>query len=535
LGIYLIPDEGAVVVESISGVGAQNNDDPLPPNLIAELIQSTNNCQDSRNLECYAFSPYGTIQDGSYPGGGTYSVNEGNCQEDPQTGKKIFENGCYKLVTTPLVSLSLDLLLVSEWFSRININFGACRNIFSHLFTHNWVNGTLYAFAFKNNTTFNNQNNPVPNFCEDVVYYDESTNNFYYRSSPYRTGTTIGFIGKDAPSGVKPNVKNLLYPTTIMDLGPRSDYLQERVFSDEYDGYIINKLNSTSYQDVSEMLNLLIINRLANTSFIGILTGSGGGSIFEYFTRVPLLSLDQRLTVDADYAQMISINSEFGVVPFEASNYPDFPPLLPPQFVINPVYFNTGDLEDTIFGIFYSSDTQLRDYITPKRTIINSQALLNDSCAFNNFYCYSQEVPFYQWEIKTNFNVPPPQNSIFGSQRNDWYTRPINGQFFHSFKYQSMDRANQLSRYFRTNSSIFAGDLRGYIYSIDNPVTQTPQTSPFFTQPSLNPLDSSWAINTPNLNTITVGAPFYFYFGLKKGASAWDRFAKKWINTERIQ
>jgi hypothetical protein len=98
-----------------------------------------------------------------------------------------------------------------------------------------------------------------------------------------------------------------------------------------------------------------------------------------------------------------------------------------------------------------------------------------------------------------------------------------------------MDRGNSLSRYFRTNTSSFAGDFKGYIYSIDNPVTQTPQTSPFFTQPSLNPLDSSWAINTPNLNTITVGAPFYFYFGLKKGASAWDRFAKKWINTERIQ
>jgi hypothetical protein len=323
LGIYLIPDEGAIVVESISGVGTQINDDPLPPNVIANLIQSTNNCKDSRNLRCYEFTPNGTIRDGSYPGGGTYLVNSGSCQNAPISGKKIFENGCYKLVTTPLGSLPLDLLLVSEWFSRTSINFGACRNVFSHLFTHNWVNGALYTFAFKNNTIFDNQNNPIAEFCKDVVYYDESTNNFYYRSSPYLTGTTIGFIGKNAPNNVEPNVKNLLYPTTIMDLGPRSDYLQEIVFSDEYDGYIINKLNSTSYQDVSEMLNLLIINRLANTNFIGILTGSGGGSIFEYFTRVPLLSINQRLTVDADYAQMISINSEFGVVPFEADNYPN--------------------------------------------------------------------------------------------------------------------------------------------------------------------------------------------------------------------
>jgi hypothetical protein len=48
-------------------------------------------------------------------------------------------------------------------------------------------------------------------------------------------------------------------------------------------------------------------------------------------------------------------------------------------------------------------------------------------------------------------------------------------------------------------------------------------------------LSSSWQVNNPNDDTITIGAPFYFYFGLKKGASAWDRFAKKWINTERIQ
>ncbi len=34
---------------------------------------------------------------------------------------------------------------------------------------------------------------------------------------------------------------------------------------------------------------------------------------------------------------------------------------------------------------------------------------------------------------------------------------------------------------------------------------------------------------------LTVGAPFYFYFGLKKGKSAWDRFAKKWINFENIR
>jgi hypothetical protein len=321
-----------------------------------------------------------------------------------------------------------------------------------------------------------------------------------------------------------------------MDLGPRNDYLQELVFSDGYDGYVMNRLSSTSYQDVSELLNLLIITRLANTSFIAILVGANGGSIFEYFTRVPLFSVNQRLNVDADYAQMISINSELGVVPFESSAYPNTTPPPGVPVVIDPVYFNTGEFGDTIFGIFYSSDTQVRDFITPKRTIINNQALANDNCAFNNFYCYSQEVPFYQWEIKDNENTPN-LNSIFGSQKNDWYSNSIDNSLFHSFKYQSMDRANSLSRYFRTNTSLFVGDRKGYIYSIDTRINPPagPYTSPFYVTPSLNPLNNSWDVNNPDNNLITVGAPFYFYFGLKKGASAWDRFAKKWINTERIQ
>ena len=30
----------------------------------------------------------------------------------------------------------------------------------------------------------------------------------------------------------------------------------------------------------------------------------------------------------------------------------------------------------------------------------------------------------------------------------------------------------------------------------------------------------------------TVGMPFYFYFGLIKGSSAWDRFMTKYVNTD---
>jgi hypothetical protein len=308
-------------------------------------------------------------------------------------------------------------------------------------------------------------------------------------------------------------------------LGPRTNYLQELVLSDEYDGYVVDKLKSTTFQDVSEMLNLLIITRLANSNFIDLMIGTRGASIFNFFSR-------PRTTVDGDYAQMISINSELGVSPFEADIYADLPQTLG-QVTINPVYFNTGSFKDVVFGIFYTADTQVRDYITPKRTIISDLVPNNSPCAFNFFGCFSQEVPFYQWEIKDNENAPI-LNSIFGSQKNNWYTdndTNLNSDGFFSFRYQALDRTTTDSRYFRTNTSNETRDFNGFIYSIDRrPVG----ISPYFTTPMLNPLSYSQDPNNPQPKMVTVGAPYHFYFGLKKGKTAWDRFSKKWINFEII-
>jgi hypothetical protein len=47
-----------------------------------------------------------------------------------------------------------------------------------------------------------------------------------------------------------------------------------------------------------------------------------------------------------------------------------------------------------------------------------------------------------------------------------------------------------------------------------------------------NPTD--WSKNTNDSQLVTVGAPFYFYFGLKRGASSFDRFRGKWVDTEKI-
>ena len=459
-------------------------------NFTNKLIDSST-CAGSVNLECYSYDSVTK----------SLVVNSGDCQRN-YLGERIFENGCYITVTVPIFSLIGDLLLLKEWSSRLNIAFGACRNVWSHIFTNNWINGSLFAFAFKNSVSYSTQNKPINGFCSDTIVFHRNTNNFYYRSSPYNDFNKQ-FTGKHMDS--IDNNYNLLYPTTIMDLGPRNTYMEEIVMSDDFDGYVMNKLDSTTYGDVSEILNLFILSRLANQSFLKQLLA--GTNILEYFSRTKLTFKGITIKGDGDYSQMISINSELGVAPFESMNYPD-----PTPGNQSPIYINPANIGPA-FGIFFSSETSIRDFITPKRTIIKPTLQIGETCAFSNINVYSQNVPFYQWKILTN-------DSIFGSEMNEWDSTPVTTGFFNR-NYQDMDRLLSSSKYFRTNQTLSTQYYKGYIYSV-NPTG------------GLNSDYSSWSPNSPVANDITVGAPFHFYFGLKRGKSAYDRFLTKWVDTTNI-
>jgi hypothetical protein len=117
----------------------------------------------------------------------------------------------------------------------------------------------------------------------------------------------------------------------------------------------------------------------------------------------------------------------------------------------------------------------------------------------------------------------PDTANIFGAQANTWFTEPIDGQKYFSKSYQKMDRIDASSRYFRNNYGINNNSYnKGYIWNYD-PVTG-----------QYNPSTSTQNLNNPLPKHISVGSPFHFYFGLKKGKSAWDRFAKKWIGFNNI-
>jgi hypothetical protein len=551
---FIMSDDGTVTslvgTDFVDGVG--NSDDSTAANaeLTCPNVLSTFTCEGLIPLDCYYYDNAMNRIDfrvkespipSSAPNDGR---NEKGCYGNGLTGagvygvqpESIMEGGCYRLVTAPFKTLKLDFKLLREWKARMIITFAACRNVFSHYFTNNWINGTLYAFSFVNSRRFTGPTDPVnPNkpyncFCKNNIFFNTDSNNFYYRSSPYNK--TKGFVGrmggKSWFTGKKfgGNQNNLMFPTTTMDLGPRDIYTQEIAFSNDYDGYVMNNLNTTTYQDVSELLNVFILTRITNRPFIQKMIGGAG--VKGYFSR-------GNKKIDGDYAQSISINSELGVEGFDEDSYDSCD-----------IYYNGGDIDNGIFGIYYSSNTQIRDFITPKRTIISEETPITQlDCSFEYFDVKTQIVPFYQWNVMKNF-IPDdggqdtnptallgasPPDSIFGSQFNDWSSVPYSGTTFFSYDYQKLDRLNKQSRYTRTKGGgLKSKYFRGNIYSVNNSGEQKLPDGADVQFWDLNDApDTSKPLFQRVINT---GAPFHFYFGLNKGKSAFDRFTKKWIDSE---
>jgi hypothetical protein len=130
-----------------------------------------------------------------------------------------------------------DAKLFLEWKTRFTVTFAACRGVFAQVFQNNWINGTLYMFSFNKSTTFeiDEPEQPIYNYCKDTVVFNEITKGFYYRSSPWNGSN---FIGVDSPPqtgvpaflrdeypGFGYNTQRIQFPTTIMDMGPREEFI----------------------------------------------------------------------------------------------------------------------------------------------------------------------------------------------------------------------------------------------------------------------------------------------------------------------
>jgi hypothetical protein len=508
--------------------------DVLPETVPQNVIESLSSCASAVPLRCYG------VDDNT---GIPYLKTGSDCEKMEISGKvkDIFIKGagCYNLVSRPLLSIGKDYKFAVEWIQRVKVNTAACFNVFSHTFSNNWINGTLYAFPFENITNFTSENKPIRNYCKSLIYFHDAQNTFYYRSSPfaveqYDNLTTGWFIGQPKNGNTAPgkgNNRQLMFPTTIMDLGPKNGYLQEISYSDDYDGYIIDKLPNTTFNDITDILNIFILSRFVNQKFISLLIplaedpneGSSDPSIQAFFNNrrwdsnpTSFVNVTPDL-VDGDYSQMISINSEFGIKPYTSDAYSTVPS----------VYLGSDNLGGTgfpNFGLYFESQNNLRDLISPRRIVYNVNANFPvQPSDYTVIPVKTQKVPFYQWTSNVENTLKNNTSVIFGNQNNNFWTNKYedseNTQLgFFSSPYQSLDRLNINSDYFIGNTELGQLYVKGYLINYDSDGNPTAISQP----------------GNDNNQRFTHGTPFFFYFGLINGSTAMDKFRQKYVDPNLI-
>jgi len=491
---YEVTEEGTILIPSVTITATDTN------NNAADAQDDGGQFTDTvlETLTCERMVPFSCYQDS----GTAFSVLD-PCSAN-QMGKngqnRRVQGGCYMFVDNPLIfSIKDDILYFAEWKSRFRMMFGACRGVFSHVFQNNWVNGSLYMFGFKKASRFSATGELKRyKYCGDpqsmrayqgpIFYSRGGSNGFFYRSTPYNP-TTDEFVGQ-YPKKITPlsfitppytwesaggdttgykgmNTKNLFFPTTIMDLGPRDQFTKEICFNPQFEGFLMDTLLTTSYNDTADILSLFIVSRLINSSFLQQILGAQDASINTLFNR----SEDR---IDGDIAQLWSINSEYGVFGFSDDVYDD-----------NDITIVDDANGNPVLGIFFSANTFNRNLQSP------------GVLPYTTFsYPTTQEVPMYRW------NQNDSGAYIFGSRTNNWYT---DGPFY-SEGYQDMDING--TPYFQVSN----GNNTGYIFNFDSNQQQT-----------------AFRQTQPSDYTFVVGGPRHFYFGLNKGASALNRYITKYI------
>jgi hypothetical protein len=558
--IYIIPDVDTNNIIPTYTTGAQQTTpdiEGLPGN--TRVLESFD-CEKMVSLKCYEGF------------GDNFRVNQ-KCAD-----KYNVERGCYLLLRKPLIDLFKDFATYGEWTLRFRFFYGLCRGVLSQSFTNNWINGSLFAFPIQVNTFYDSNNKPFSTFAKELIYYDKGTTNFYYRSSPYNVSTNK-FVGKTPESDTSVNKKNLLFPTTIMDLGMKESFYSEIIYEPYSRGYTMSSLNPTSYSDMSDIVNLFVISRITDSGFLDALIPLGDNSIVELFTRNTesgnFFEKNAKRRIDGDFAQTVSINSEVGLINFSPEFY-ETPPCDNEWCKTHDCKYVITNDDNNIMTVTYEdvNGITVSFGLTPGQTsseiisksfdsftfVVNGNpsvkyTLVNNGCATNEsptrvlgdrgnpviaiwFSSTTENLQLKDFispgriNFRTNnlqFNFP--FNYGIKSQRVPfyrWEVKPSNDIFgtqfnnwetdkFYEGKYQSLDRTLQPpDSYFMSNT--IPGTTNKDLY----------QRGYIFSVDANGNYSTIGSIS----NKFVVGAPFQFYFGIIRGESALDKFKTKYLADE---
>ncbi len=452
---------------------------------------------------------------------------------------------------------------ISEYCRRKLVAKLFCEGVVNYSFTDNWLTGSLYMFPFKAKVRWDSEedldlNVRRTNYCENLVYFKvkEKTTavadkRFYYRSSKFN-GTTFSRWSSDSTLG---------HPTTVVDLGPRDEFIKEICIDPSLDPNcsVVRSVGPTSAQDFKEMLGLYINYKMdvlgTDADYTDMFDNNGFNPILPF-------KMDGYI-LNGDLLQLISMNNEVGIEEFDLQNK-NYAPYS--YQVVDPEQYpslfkdslgNWGPLPIN----FVLDDDGYR-----VRSCINEVGRLTES---------SQTVPFFLWDKKgTGFGSGTDQSWDYTNIQ----TQPLQGMHYAynytgdtSWKYVLFPMGKNYSGLTKTISGVsynevtfniertsatygasdylnFNNQEEGYTYlyittwtsgttedqRIENALTGTLYTR---TGDTGNWASQSWTYDTDFIikpttinysgNKQILSTPFLFYFGLRPGKTAVDKFIQK--------
>lgn len=448
--------------------------------------------------------------------------------------------------------------ILKEYRRRKRVGTMFCGGIVNYSFIDNWLSGSLYFFQFKAKVRWDNEANldlsfANTNYCEDLVYYkiketvtEEPVKKFYYRST--KTDTNGTFVGVGIEN------KKIGHPTTMVDLGPRDEFIKEICTDPSLDPNcsVVRSIGPTSFQNFGEMLGLIINYRMDTES-------DNNFELNEFFDNQGFENVGfTNRVLDGDILQLISINNEVGIEEFDLQN----PKYLGYSYqVLDPeTYPNIFKNGTSVWGPTPIT-LELDDDGQRVRLCLNEPGRLTEA---------SQTVPFYLWDKKgTGFGAyddakkddqswsysaitaQPLQGMTYGymlsggtNDPSDKYlllpmTYTNNGQVITGTNVTSAIEFNVIDVSGTDNHTLYDSQYPGFTYLYVTGFTGTPPAPAsgllYIRYGDAGTWDTiSWNTNVDFIIKKTedyysgdkqiLSTPFQFYFGLRPGNTGVDKF-----------
>jgi hypothetical protein len=321
------------------------------------------------------------------------------------SGYSEFRNGLFTIIPTAdpeseSGNWTANFQAIDEYCRRKLVGKLFCEGWINYSFLDNWLSGSLYFFKFGSRVRWDNEAELdlsvySTSYCEDLVYFKAGSvsnpdKRFYYRSTPYYKSTN---------QFNQLRLGTLAHPTTIVDLGPRDEFIKEICIDPKMDPNcsVSRNIGPTSYQDYKEMLGLYINYKMdtlgSQGDFYRFVRNEG------FNAKLPLKMKGQVL--NGDILQLMSMNSEVGIHGFDLQDkrYEVYNPIiLDPENYVDYFRADNGSANGPL-AINLKLDEE-DGYRT--RVCINEEGRLTES---------SQEVPFYYWDKRgTGFGLGVDQS-----------------------------------------------------------------------------------------------------------------------------